>query len=122
MADETRRPALDVDGKTAPPRSNGELVFEAPWESRVFGVTMALYDTGRFEWDEFRAYLIEEIERWELESEARPDLQWSYYARWQSALERLLASKGLCDGSELAERARALAARPPGHDHSLRSR
>ena len=33
---------LDVDGPAAPPRSNGELAFNAPWERRVFGVTMAL--------------------------------------------------------------------------------
>ena len=34
------RPPLDAEGPAAPPRSNGELVFEAPWEARLFGVTM----------------------------------------------------------------------------------
>ena len=29
-------------GAAAPPRSNGELVFEAPWESRSFGMAVAL--------------------------------------------------------------------------------
>ena len=33
---------LDRDGPAAPPRRNGELVFAAPWERRLFGVTMAL--------------------------------------------------------------------------------
>jgi hypothetical protein len=29
---------LDVDGIADPPRRNGELIFEAPWQSRVFGL------------------------------------------------------------------------------------
>ena len=41
-------PALDSDGPAAPPRRNGELAFEAPWESRLFGVTMALVRSGVF--------------------------------------------------------------------------
>ena len=36
----------------APPRSNGELVFAAPWESRLFGMTLALHEAGRFEADQ----------------------------------------------------------------------
>ena len=40
-----------------------------------------------------------------------------YYACWLAALERLLADKGLCPASELADRTEAFAARPPGHDH-----
>jgi hypothetical protein len=37
---------LDVEGPAAPPRSNGELAFAAPWESRAFGLAMALHDGG----------------------------------------------------------------------------
>jgi hypothetical protein len=29
---------LEIEGPAAPPRSNGELVFAAPWESRAFGL------------------------------------------------------------------------------------
>ena len=35
-----------VDGPAAPPRSNGELVFAEPWESRAFGVAVALARRG----------------------------------------------------------------------------
>ncbi len=108
---------LDSEGRAAPPRRNGEFVFEAPWQSRLFGITMALHQAGRFEWEEFRALLIEEIARWERAAAGRPDAEWSYYQRWQAALERLLARKGLYGEAELADRAQALAARPPGHDH-----
>ena len=50
---------LDTEGPAAPPRRNGELLFGAPWEGRLFGLTMALHRAGVFEWDEFRQLLIE---------------------------------------------------------------
>ncbi len=52
---------LDSSGAAAPPRDNGELVFAAPWESRAFGVALALHDAGRIEWEDFRQTLIAEI-------------------------------------------------------------
>ncbi len=106
---------LDSGGREAPPRANGELVFAAPWESRAFGVAAALVERGLFDWNEFRERLIAEIAAWEAdhaEGEA-----WSYYARWQAALEQLLARKGICARAELESRCDALAALPPGHDH-----
>ena len=99
--------ALDPAGPAAQPRRNGELVFAAPWESRVFGVTMALHEAGRFAWEEFRQRLIAEIAAGE-----RP-----YWASWAAALEELLAAKGLCASGEVAVRVRALEARPAGHHH-----
>jgi nitrile hydratase accessory protein len=106
---------LDGQGAAAPPRRNGELVFGAPWESRIFGLTMLLHKAGLFDWDDFRTLLIEEIRSWEAQ---HPDGRgWSYYERWQSAFETLLANRGLCNAEELAGRSAALAARPEGHDH-----
>ena len=100
-----------VGGPAAPPRQNGELVFSAPWESRLFGVTLALCERGVFEWGEFRRLLIDEIARWEAGGHV------PYYACWQAAFERLLGAKGLCAGAEVEARVRELAARPAGHDH-----
>jgi nitrile hydratase accessory protein len=117
MAEPEKTVELDLDRPAAPPRSNGELVFESPWESRLFGITMALYEAGRFEWDEFRRLLIDEITHWERDAAQRPDAQWSYYARWHAALERLLVARGLCAAAEIETRTEELAARAPGHDH-----
>ena len=44
---------LDVIGPAAVPRKNGELVFETPWESRSFGIAVALSKSGVFDWEEF---------------------------------------------------------------------
>ena len=64
---------LDQDGPAAPPRTNGELVFESPWESRVFGLTMSLYEAGLFDWEEFRSLLIAEIGVWDAEQHPEED-------------------------------------------------
>ncbi len=59
---------VDVEGPAAPPRSNGELVFEEPWESRAFGVAVALSDKETFAWERFRQELIAEIGAWQRET------------------------------------------------------
>jgi nitrile hydratase accessory protein len=115
MTDPRVRAALDAEGVAAPPRRNGELVFEAPWESRLFGLTMSLHRAGLFEWEEFRQRLIAAIRRWQ--SGGPSAGAWSYYQCWQTAFEEVLAAKGLCDAAELAARVGHLAARPAGHDH-----
>jgi hypothetical protein len=93
----------DLDGPGAPPRSNGELVFEHPWQSRLFATTIALCDSGTIAYEDFRRRLIATIE-------ARPD---EYWASWQDAIEGLLAELRLCDPDELAARATRFAA----HEH-----
>jgi nitrile hydratase accessory protein len=105
---------LDVEGPGAPPRSNGELVFSAPWESRAFGLAMALADQGVFEWETFRQALIAQIAAFET---AHPDGEgWSYYACWLAALESVLTD-GVLSADDVRARADELAARPAGHDH-----
>ena len=106
---------LDTDGPAAPPRPNGELVFEAPWEARLFGITMSLYEAGIFEWEEFRTLLIEEIRSWDAAGHAEDE--WNYYERWAAAFEKLMAAKALCPTSELKPRVADFADRPHGHDH-----
>jgi nitrile hydratase accessory protein len=106
--------ALDVHGPAAPPRSNGELVFTAPWESRAFGLAMALADGGVFAWESFREVLIARIADFEA---AHPDgAGWSYYACWVEALEGVLTT-GVLDSNDVRRRLAELAARPAGYDH-----
>ncbi len=94
------------------PRRNGELVFEEPWQSRAFGVAVALAESGRCDWEAFRSRLIAEIGEHD-EGEA-----WDYYARWLAALERLLLEEGLVTGAELeAEERRLRDHDAHEHDH-----
>ena len=100
---------LDVYGPGSPPRSNGELVFAEPWESRAFGLALALHAEGAFEWEDFRQELIATIAVW--------DEAWSYYRCWLAALESVLTARGVVSSAEVDHRARSLALRPEGHDH-----
>ena len=94
---------VDVHGPAAPPRDNGELVFTAPWESRAFGLVMALVETGRFSYARFRSALVVEIQR----DGARP-----YYESWLDALSGLL--RETVDEQDVVARVRLLA---DGDDH-----
>jgi nitrile hydratase accessory protein len=108
-------PPAELQGATAPPRSNGELVFAAPWEGRAFGLALALHERGTFTWKEFSTALAGSIARWE---SAHPDGgEYSYYRCWLEALEGLLAEHGVVDPAATLARAAAFRERPAGHDH-----
>lgn len=105
--------SLDNAGPAAPPRQNGELVFEAPWESRLFGLTMVLCEEGRIRWDDFRRELIEQIARFDRQASANPEFH--YYRHWQRALEIMVDRSGLCSQGSMRSRAQQLSERPHGH-------
>jgi nitrile hydratase accessory protein len=100
--------AADLAGQASPPRDNGEIVFAAPWERRVFGVAVAWCRSGGGDWESFRQRLIARIG----EAPARP-----YWNSWAAALEDLLSDTGAVAAAEVDERHRAFLARPSGHDH-----
>ena len=87
-----------MGGLSALPRRNGELVFEQPWQGRVFGMAIALHEQGRYEWNEFRDILIRRIAA--AESAGGPFV---YYEIWLATLEELLGAKGLLSRDELEE-------------------
>lgn len=105
---------LQLPASLAPPMENGEAVFAAPWEGRVFGMAKALADQGLFHWDEFRDCLIAQIAQQDAQ---RPQAPYHYYERFQAALLALLQAKHLIAPKELESRLAALAARPHAHDH-----
>ncbi len=88
-----------LDGASAMPRSNGELVFEAPWHGRAFGMAAALSENDAYAWNDFRDRLIDEIAVAEKRDEA-----FDYYACWLAAFESLLEEKGMVAAGEIDER------------------
>ncbi len=98
-------------GDEALPRKNGELVFQAPWEGRAFGMAVALNDRDVYRWDEFRERLIAEIAAAEANASTS-----SYYERWLSSFESLLVARGLLTREEVDARAEELADEDD-HDH-----
>ena len=90
-----------LTGPSAVPRKNGELVFQAPWESRAFAMAVALCEQGLFSWDDFRAHLIAEIEQWDRANPTGDGYQ--YYERWVAALGNLLLELGVCHMREIED-------------------
>ncbi len=107
-----------LDAGIAPPTANGEVVFEAPWQGRVFGMARLLAEEGHYTWDEFRAHLIAEIGAWDRSADADdPNSVYRYYDHFLAAFQALLAEKNLLDGALIESRYQAFADRPHGHDH-----
>jgi nitrile hydratase accessory protein len=105
-------------GVEAPPRSNGELVFDAPWQARAFGVAIGLVQEQGLDWEEFRRRLIDEIRAWEREFRDAPSNANSYYERWLAALERLVVETGMVSTEEIeAEVLRVAAEDDHEHEH-----
>jgi nitrile hydratase beta subunit-like protein len=69
------------------PRRNGEMVFDAPWESRAFGLAAAYLDASGQGWEAFRTHLKEAVAE-------LPDST-PYYQAWVVALDRLMAADGI---------------------------
>ena len=61
---------LPLNDDYQPPMANGEVLFDEPWQGRVFAMALLLEEQECFAWEEFQAVLIEVIDDWEL-SDAR---------------------------------------------------
>ena len=104
---EALEPGLELEGAAAYPSRNGQPDFSAPWQSRVFGMAMALSAAGEIDWEEFRQSLIESIARDRRSGEPGLDDEDGslYYERWTDALVDLLTERGLVGAEELRARA-----------------
>ena len=94
------REIASMQGETALPRKNGELIFSEPWEGRIFAMAIALHGAGTYPWEEFRHHLIAEVNSADSKSNLAPD----YYEHWLAAFEKLLLEKGIMTREELERR------------------
>lgn len=121
MTSGTLHAVTAADGPAALPRRNGELVFQAPWESRAFGVAIALHDAGAIDYEVFRSRLIAEIAEHEHEREpGAAEDGGGYYERWLDALQNLLVEQELVSAAEIGERSTEIShawAHDHGHNH-----
>jgi nitrile hydratase accessory protein len=105
MSASSDRVIANMEGQAALPRKNGELVFEAPWEGRAFGMAVVLSERRLYDWDEFRSRLIDEIAAAERRGEPS-----SYYERWLASFERVLIEKDILARGEIEARTAEYAA------------
>lgn len=79
--------------------NDGDPVFAEPWEARAFGLVVGACDQGKFDWKDFQQLLVEEIRHSESQAEPR-----SYYLNWAIAAEKLFASLGALERSDIDRR------------------
>ena len=96
------RPVPEMEGLASYPRKNGELIFEEPWQSRAFGMVVALHQEGLFHWDEFKERLIAETLSAGKREERPTDPV--YYEHWLTAFWKLLYDKGILREAEMEAR------------------
>jgi len=115
--------APDLDLFAGMPRDGSEPVFREPWEAQAFAMAVRLHEAGAFTWPEWAASLSRAIEQ--AQAAGDRDLGDTYYRHWLSALEELIADKGLLHPSDLASRKeewrKAYLATPHGEPIKLRN-
>jgi nitrile hydratase accessory protein len=89
------------------PRDTGGPVFAEPWEAQAFALAVRLAEQGHFTWKEWAAALAQELKA--AADRGEPDDGSRYYQHWLSALERLVAAKGLTDSAAMLTRKEAWA-------------
>ena len=99
VAEEPDPRVANMDEQIALPRRNGELVFEAPWEARAFGMAVSLNEAGVYPWRDFSQGLAAETAA--AEQHAIPT---RYYERWLETLAQLAIARGLVTPEELEAR------------------
>ena len=82
------------------PRRNGEPVFDEPWQARSFGMVVSMCQSGLFPWHDFKARLIEEVER----GSCKDGDSSTYYEQFFRAFWRLMAEKGFLTEEEMVAR------------------
>lgn len=106
MARPKAPPIPSMDGAPAFPRKNGEPVFEAPWQSRAFGMAVTLCNRGLYPWDDFKARLIGQIAAGDaaMQAAAESPVPSNYYDQWVAAFCELLVDKQLVTPQEMSSR------------------
>jgi hypothetical protein len=90
-----KRRSDNLDNLPNLPRINGELVFNSPWEARLFSMTLLLRKNESSQWTDFVGIV----------SFPEPNADKSpYYERWLTALEHTIIQSGLITGQELDRR------------------
>jgi nitrile hydratase accessory protein len=105
----------DVATLPAIPRDDDGPVFRAPWEAQAFAMAVLLSERGVFTWSEWTARLADEIAA--ATARGEDDDGRRYYRHWLTALEKMVAERGLIPSEELVARhdAWAEAARTTPH-------
>jgi nitrile hydratase accessory protein len=89
------------------PKDKEGPIFAEPWQAQAFAMAVRLSELGYFTWKEWAAALAAELQT--AANCGAPDDGSHYYHHWLTALEHLVATKGLVTPEALAGRKEAWA-------------
>lgn len=93
---------VEIAKQTDAPQQSNELVFNTPWEARVFAIVAHLSDQHKFAWNDFRDELITNIADASHEgSNCREADGTAYYRAWLATAEKLFGDAQFCTAEEL---------------------
>ena len=103
--DRAERLAGILETEAVPTDGDDEVVFDAPWQARVFGLAVALYeaDDGR-DWAAFQRDLAGRIGAAD-PARMQGDVEAAYYREWLECLEDDLVDSGVLEPDEIDRRA-----------------
>ena len=81
-------------------KNEEEIVFQNPWHSQLFAITVQLSEKGNFSWKEFVKAFGEALKKERLHAKDL-DGKNDYFSCWLNALEELLIAKGISDQNTL---------------------
>ena len=95
--------------------------FREPWQAKAFAVVVLLHREGHFTWDDWVRTLAEEIAA--SPQRADEDAELAYHRQFLTALEKIVATRGLTTPEAIQARKlawrRAYLATPHGHPVDL---
>ena len=78
-----------------------DVVFQNPWHSQLFAITVQLSETGNFSWKEFVEFFAKSLNESRLELNSL-DGNDDYFNCWLIALEEIIISKKLGNSNILS--------------------
>ncbi|MEX0285602.1 MAG: nitrile hydratase accessory protein [Paracoccaceae bacterium] len=79
------------------------MVFDAPWQARVFALVVMMVEDGHMSWKDFQSHLVQETRQGESATDkgSLEPQESTYYQRWLNAAEHLLQELELLRPDEL---------------------
>lgn len=93
----------DIEKDLKLPRENGELIFENPWESKVFAMAVILFKEGVYTWNQFNEEFVKKIGEHESKNPQTEAVS-QYYHNWMEAFEKILLDKDIITQEQLDKR------------------
>ena len=82
-------------------KTDNQIVFQSPWHSQLFAITVQLSESGNFSWKEFVDYFGKSLNRARINKE-NLDGNDDYFNSWLVALEEIIVTKEIANSKILS--------------------